>query len=61
MSHFGCAVKPELVGQCYKANMLMKEPGHGEEKLRADESTERTREIVSESPAWSKPKGDKKV
>lgn len=33
MSHFGCAVKPELPGHCHKANMLMKEPGHGEERL----------------------------
>jgi hypothetical protein len=56
MSHFGCAVKPELPGHCHKANMLMKEPGHGEES--ADESTGGTREVFSESPAWSKPKED---
>lgn len=40
MSLFGCSVKPKLAGHSHQANVLMEEPGHGEEEHRATDLLE---------------------
>lgn len=56
MSLFGCSVKPKLAGHSHQSNVLMEEPGHGEEEHRATDLLEESGTSSQSHQLGSKPR-----